>query len=84
MTLKPGWPKKFYRIITRGDGLADIWLTPGDPAPFVETNGRVDFRFRILAVRGIDPEDLQWGGDLEGHIRAHYQAWVESAEEIEI
>jgi len=84
MTLKPGWPERFYRIIPRADGLVDVWLTPGEPVPFTETNGRLDFRFRILAVCGIDPEDPQWGGDLEGHIREHYQDWVESAETIEI
>ena len=66
------------------DWLVDVWLAPGDPVPFTETSGRLDFRFRILAVCGIDPEDPQWGGDLEEHIRAHYQDWVESAETIEI
>lgn len=82
MTLKPGWPEKFYRIIPRADWLVDVWLTPGEPVPFWRLDGRLDFRFRLLAVVGVDPEDPQWGGDLEGHIRAHYAAWLESAEEM--
>ena len=74
----------FYSIETRVDGLVDVWLTPGRAEPYFETCGRMEFRFLAKAVRGIDPADPQWGGDLEGHIRAHYYEWLESAEEIEI
>ena len=74
----------FYRIAQRGDGLVDVWLTPGEAEPFWKMDGRMDFRFRLLAVRGVDPADPQWGGDLEGHIRQYYAAWLESAEMIEI
>ena len=75
----------FYRIIPARDGLVDIWLTPGDPVLlFDNLTGRIDYNFRILAVRGINPEDPQYGGDLEEHIRRNYYAWIMSAEEIEI
>ena len=75
----------FYRIIPARDGLVDIWLTPGDPVPLLDNlTGRIDYNFRILAVRGINPEDPQYGGDLEEHIRRNYYAWIMSAEEIEI
>lgn len=77
--------RPFYRIVPVHDGLADIWLTPGDPvSAFDDLTGRVDYNFRILAVRGINPADPQYGGDLEEHIRRNYYAWIMSAEEIEI
>ena len=72
-----------YRIHRRADGLADVWLTPGKAMP-VWPDGRMDFVFQVLAVEGIDPEDPQWGGNLEEHIRRHYTDWVKSAEVIEI
>lgn len=75
----------FYRIIPARDGLVDIWLTPGTAVPMLDDlTGRIDYGFRLLAVLGIDPDDPQWGGELEEHIRRNYAAWVESAEEIEI
>lgn len=75
----------FYEIKTRSDGLADVWLTPGELVAIMDDlTGRKDYGIRLLAVRGIDPNDPQWGGSLEEHIRMHYAAWLESAEEIEI
>ncbi len=75
----------FYRITERPDGLVDVWLTPGEAAPIMDDlTGRVDYGIRLRVVHGIDAADPQWGGDLEGHIRKHYQAWVESSESIEI
>ena len=75
----------FYRIVPARNGLVDIWFSPGKAVPMMDDlTGRMDFNFRILSVTGIDPEDPQWGGDLEGHIRAHYYDWLSSAEEIEI
>lgn len=76
--------RTFYRMQPRGDGLVDIWLTPGEPVPFWKLDGRVEFRYRLLAVQGINPEDPQWGGNLEAHIREHYGAWIAAAEEVEI
>lgn len=75
----------FYRITERGDGLVDVWLTPGELVAIMDDlTGRKDYGIRLLAVRGIDPNDPQWGGSLEEHIRMHYAAWLESAEEVEI
>ena len=75
----------FYRIVQRGDGLVDVWLTPGQAVPaFDDLSGRCDYNIRLLAVRGINPKDPIWRGDLEGHIREHYSWWIASAEEVEI
>lgn len=78
-----GWP--FYRICPADGGLVDVWLTTAEPV-IVQNQKlrRMDFRFQVMAVTGIDPNDPQWGGDLEGHIREHYRDWLESAEVIEI
>ena len=73
----------FYKIVPRGDGLVDVLLTPGEPVPFLGLDGRVHIRIRRMVVRGIDPRDPQWGGDLETHVREHYAAWLEAAEEVE-
>ncbi len=78
-------PKRFYRIVQNDDGTVDVWLTPGEPVPlFDNLTGRIDYNFRILAVRGINPEDPQYGGGLEEQIPGKYYAWIMSAEEIEI
>lgn len=75
----------FYEIVERGDGLVDVVLTPGEVVPMLDDlTGRTDYGIRLMAVRGINPEDPQWDGNLEEHIRRHYAAWLESAEEIEI
>ena len=74
----------FYSIERRSDGLVDVWLTPGRAVPFFENNGHVEVSVRTLGVCGIDPDDPQWGGDLDEHIRAHYYEWLASSEEIEI
>jgi hypothetical protein len=75
----------FYEIAERGDGLVDVVLTPGEVVPMRDDlTGRTDYGIRLMAVRGINLEDPQWDGNLEEHIRRHYAAWLESAEEIEI
>lgn len=67
------------------DGLVDIWFTSGEAVPLYDNlTGRFDYNFKILAAQGINPEDPQYGGDLEKHIRRNYYAWIESAEEIEV
>lgn len=77
--------RRFYRIVQARDGLVDIWLTPGTAIPLVDDlTGRIDYDFEILAVCGVDPEDPQWGGDLEEHIRRNYESWVKSAEVIRL
>lgn len=76
---------EFYKVAERNDGLVDVWLTPGEIVPIMDDlTGRTDYGIRLLAVHGVDPEDPQWGGNLEEHIRRHYAAWLESAEETEI
>ena len=75
----------FYRIVPTHDGLVDIYLSPGEAVPlYDDLTGRYDYNFKVLAVQGIDPEDPQYGGDLEEHIRRNYYAWIESAEVIEV
>lgn len=75
----------FYRVTERVDGLVDVWLTPVEVTPMRDDlTGRTDYGVRLRAVHGVDPEDPAWGGSLEGHIREHYAAWLESAEEVEI
>ena len=77
--------RPFYRIVPTHDGLVDIWFTPGEAVPLYDNlTGRFDYNFKILAAQGINPEDPQYGGDLEEHIRRNYYAWIESAEEIEV
>ena len=77
--------RPFYRILPSRNGTVDIWLTPGEAVPMADDlTGRIDYNFRVLAVCGVDPEDPQWEGNLEEHIRRHYYDWLESAEEIEI
>lgn len=76
---------RFYRIVQSDGGLVDVWLTPGEVMPIYDTlTGRMDYGIKLLAVRGIDPEDPQWEGSLEEHIRRHYAGWLASAEEVEI
>ena len=75
----------FYRIVQAGGGLVDVYLTPGEVVPMYDNlTGRMDYGIKLLAVRGIDPEDPQWEGSLEEHIRRHYAGWLASAEEVEI
>lgn len=75
----------FYRIVPTHDGLVNIYLSPGEAVPlYDDLTGRYDYNFKVLAVQGINPEDPQYCGDLEEHIRRNYYAWIESAEVIEV
>ena len=77
--------KRFYRIVPSGDGLVDVWLSPGEGVPLTDSITNVmDYNICLLAVTGINPDDPQWGGNLEAHIRRHYRRWIASAEVIEI
>lgn len=77
--------RPFYRIVQAYGGLVDIWLTPGEAVPMFDSlTGRLDYNIRVMMVRGIDPNDPQYGGNLGEHIRRHYDAWIQSAEEYEI
>lgn len=64
--------RSFYRIIENGDGTADILLKPGFG---------ID---RACIVRGVNPDDPAFCGGLEAHIRAHYAAWLEIGEVINL
>ena len=76
---------RFYRIVPADGGLVDVYLTPGEVVPMYDNlSGRMDYGIRLLAVCGIDPEDPQWKGNLEEHIRRHYAGWLASAKKIEI
>lgn len=76
---------QFYRIVSADDGLVDVYLTPGEVVPMYDNlSGRMDYGIKLLAVCGIDPDDPQWEGSLEEHIRRHYAGWLSSAKEIEI
>lgn len=72
-----------WQVVPRGDGLVDVWLAAGDPEPYFKLDGRVEFRLRMLGVRGVDPEDPRYGGDLERHVREHYSEWLAGAEWID-
>lgn len=75
----------FYRITERPDGLVDVWLTPGEVVPIRDDlTGRTDYGIRVRVVHGVDPKDSQWSGNLEAHVREHYAAWLEMAEEVEV
>ncbi len=74
----------FYRIVPARDELVEVWLSEATAVPAEDDlTGRTDYKFRIWAVTGVDPNDPQWGGNLEEHIRRHYYDWVKSAEVIE-
>lgn len=75
----------FYRIVPARDGLVEVWLSEAMAVPAEDDlTGRTDYNFRIWAVTGVDPNDPQWEGNLEEHIRRHYYDWVKSAEVIEL
>ena len=70
----------FYRIVPNDDGTCDVWLTPGTAVPLLDTlTGIMDYNIRLWAVRGVIPYE-----GLEEDIRRRYDAWLQSAEEIEI
>ena len=77
--------RPFYRIVPVHDGLVDVYLSSGEAVPMIDDlTGRIDYNFRVLAVQGINPDDPQYGGNLEEHIRRNYYSWIESAEVIEV
>ena len=73
--------KRFYSITEHDDGTVDVYPRPV-LHPATIPNGGTDYDISVLAVRGIDPNDPRFGGDLEGHIRANYDAWCGLGETI--
>lgn len=73
--------RQFYSIEERDDGTVDVFL---NPTAYMATTpeGFRDYDITITVVHNVDPDDSRFGGDLEGHIRAHYDAWCESGEVI--
>ena len=71
----PKTGRRFYCIVPRGDGLVDAVLLPHEP----DGSG-----IAAIVVHGIDPTDADFGGDLEGHIRANFAAWCELGAEIKL
>lgn len=70
--------KSFYRIQDNSDGTVDVYLTPAKAVPVQQTDGKLDFSFQLLAIRGVVPFP-----DMESDIRKRYDDWCASAEVIE-
>jgi len=79
----PKYGRRLYYIHDKGDGTVDVYLRPGI-SPKTDHHGCADHDSIAIVVRDVDPNDADFGGDLEGHIRAHYTAWCESGEEVYI
>ena len=62
--------RSFYRIIKNADKTADVYLMP--------------YPAETRIVRGVNPNDPAFCGGLEAHIRAHYAAWLEIGEVINL
>ena len=73
--------RHFYSIVPSGEGTVDVYLNPAIE-PMTTEDGFTDYDIAVRVVRGVNPNDPQFGGDLEGHIRAHYDAWRDSGEMI--
>lgn len=74
--------KRFYAIQDNGDGTVDVYLEPVVTIYSVDEFREMDVRVRV--VRGINPDDPAFGGDLEAHVRDHYSAWLASGEVIDL
>lgn len=75
----PGNGRIFYSILERADGRADVFLDP-HVYPLM-ADGMTDYDITFKVVRGIDPADY---GDLDEHIRAHYEDWRDIAEDVSL
>ena len=75
--------KRFYNIVENHDGTVDVHLRPV-PHPATTPSGSADYDISVLTVRGIDPDDPLFCGDLEGHIRANYDAWCSMGETLNL
>lgn len=70
--------RRFYLIEPNEDGTVDVLLNP-QSNPMTTEDGFTDYMFTAIVVRGIVPFD-----GIEEDIRARFQAWCESGEEISI
>lgn len=73
---RPCMGKRFYAIVENDDGTVDVYLSP--VVSIYETElGVREYDVSVRIVRGIVP----WP-ELEDDIRARYDAWCESGEEM--
>lgn len=72
----PGNGRHFYTIQEQDDGTVDVYLRPR-VLPMTTEDGATDYDVEILVVRGVKPFD-----GLEDDIRARYDDWCASAEEV--
>ncbi len=70
--------RKFYEIVPTEDGTVDVYLRPEVTVYPIE-DGRREYDMTVRVVRGIVP----WP-EIEEDIRARYDAWCKTAEEITI
>ena len=75
--------KKFYAIVDNGDGTVDVHLEPVITIYRTE-DGFKEMDVQVRIVRGICPDDPIYCGDLEAHIRAHFSAWMEIGEVVDL
>ena len=74
----PEHGKRFYAIDVREDGLVDVYLAPVVSVYDTDTGIR-EYDITVRVVRGVEP----WP-ELEEDVRRRYDAWLKSAEIIEL
>ena len=79
---KPRDRPDFYSIVPHTDGTVDVYLRP-DVTVYRVGDIR-EYDVRVIVVRGVNPNDPAYGGDLEGYVRAHYSAWMEAGEAVDL
>ena len=82
-TQPPRNGRHFYSIVPNGEGTVDVYLNP-ELQPMTTEDGFTDYDITVLVVRDVDPEDRRFDGDLEGHIRANYDAWCSTGTTINL
>ena len=79
----PNTGRRFYSIVENDDGTVDVYLNPF-LIPMTTEEGFTDYDITVIVVRDVDPGDERFGGDLEAHIRANYEAWCEAGQKIDL
>jgi len=70
--------RRFYAIEEQPDGTVDVYLAPVVCVYDTDLGVR-EYDIRVRVVRGVEP----WP-ELEDDIRARYNAWCDSGEEIDL
>ena len=74
--------RRFYFVLMREDGLADVFLDPFDwPEPW---DGVSDRQVAFVAVKGVDPEAYGGAEGLENDVRARFGDWLASGEAVQM